>query len=92
MGQQPEAASAARPVPLPINVEQRQYLRVVPSLAAGQDQRDRSGPQVGQGMDLGAQAAAGPAQGMIGRLDGEIVVIPRCPLCAPGPSKWPPGR
>ena len=50
-----------------------------PYWPGGQDAGDRAAPAVGGQVDLGAQAAAGPAQRLPGRPRREILVIWRCP-------------
>jgi hypothetical protein len=67
-----------------MGLQQRQQVRVVPSLTRRQQHRQRTAEPIGQRMDLRAQPATGATQRTIGRLVHQSVVTPtRPPACAP---------
>src|SRR5574340_1641628 len=79
VGQQPERLGVVGAVRL----EQRRQVGVVSGLPRREQKRQRAAERVGQGVDLGAQPAAGPAECVVGGFVGQILVIRLCPLCGP---------
>jgi hypothetical protein len=93
VGQEPDpAASLAVGSLLSPVVEQRNQLRVVSGLTSGQPQSHRPHPVVDQGMDLGGEAAPGPAQRVIVGLRPRNRVVRSRPLWRPQRSSDHPGR
>lgn len=60
-----------------------------PGLTRRKHDRQRAAVPVGQGMNLGAQPAAGASQRVIERLISEILVIRQCPLCGHRAARQP---
>lgn len=56
-------------------VHQRDELRAVAVLARGEDAGERAAPPVRDQVDLGGQAAPGPAQPLPARPGGRLLVI-----------------
>ena len=78
VGRDPDLAGPTTGVPPTVQVQQRHQLRIVAGLAGREDHRDRAGPLVGQGMNLGRQSAPGSAQR----------VVSSCNRCCPlGPDR-----
>ena len=61
--------------------------RGVPALSRGDQHHQRTTFAVGEVVDLGAQPAPGPAQGMVRRFGLQIRVVRQVPLWC-GPGSW----